>query len=106
VIGHVQTGQQPSGMSITRDGKYALVANRADGTVTLLRITGKSVSPVETIKVCLPEESVSDVAISPDGRIALASAQKADFSQCSSWRTATWNPPGRRFPPTENPIGA
>ena len=79
VIGRVQAGLQPSGMSITRDGKFALVANRAEGTVSLLRITGKSVSLVETIKVCLPEESVSDVAISPDGRLALASAQKGGF---------------------------
>ena len=79
VIGRVQAGLQPSGMSITRDGKSALVANRAEGTVSLLRIAGKSVSLVETVKVCLPEESVSDVAISPDGRLALASAQKGGF---------------------------
>ena len=79
VIGRVQAGLQPSGMSITRDGKFALVANRAEGTVSLLRIAGKNVSVVETIKVCLPEESVSDVAISPDGRLALASAQKGGF---------------------------
>ena len=79
VIGRVQAGLQPSGMSITRDGKSALVANRAEGTVSVLRIAGKSVSLVETVKVCLPEESVSDVAISPDGRLALASAQKGGF---------------------------
>ena len=46
IIGSVQAGQQPSGLSITRDGKFALVANRADGTVTLLRIAGKEVWPV------------------------------------------------------------
>ena len=79
VIGHVQAGKQPSGMSITPDGKFALVANRAEGTVTLLRIVGKEVSAVETVKVCLPEESPSDVAISPDGKLALATAQKGGF---------------------------
>ena len=79
VIARVQAGKQPSGLSITRDGKFALVANRAEGTVTLLRIRDREVSAVETIKVCLPEESVSDVAISPDGRLALASAQKGGF---------------------------
>lgn len=79
VIAQVQAGKQPSGMSITRDGKFALVANRAEGTVTLLRIAGKEVSPVEIIKVCQPEESASDVAISPDGRLALVSAQKGGF---------------------------
>ena len=79
VIGQVETGKQPSGMSITHDGKFALVANRADGSVTLLRIAGHEVSVVETIKVCLPEESSSDVAISPDDRLALVSAQKGGF---------------------------
>jgi DNA-binding beta-propeller fold protein YncE len=79
VIAQVEAGKQPSGMSITHDGKFALVANRAEGTVTLLRLDGKAASPVETIKVCLPEESASDVAISPDDKLALVSAQKGGF---------------------------
>ncbi len=79
VIGHVQTGQQPSGISISRDGRFALVANRAEGTVTLLGIDGKKVRVVETVKVSTPEESISDVAISPDGKFALASVQKGGF---------------------------
>jgi DNA-binding beta-propeller fold protein YncE len=79
VIANVLAGKQPSGMSITHDGKFALVANRAEGTVTLLRISGKEVSAIETIKVCLPEESVSDVAISPDDKLALVTAQKGGF---------------------------
>jgi DNA-binding beta-propeller fold protein YncE len=79
VIGHVQAGQQPSGMSISRDGKFALVANRAEGSVTLLGISGKTVRAVETIKVSTPEESISDVALSPDGKFALASVQKGGY---------------------------
>jgi len=79
VIAQVEAGKQPSGMSITHDGKFALVANRAEGSVTLLRISGKEVSAVETVKVCLPEESASDVAISPDDKLALVSAQKGGY---------------------------
>jgi DNA-binding beta-propeller fold protein YncE len=79
VTGHVQAGQQPSGMSISRDGKFALVANRAEGSVTLLQIDGKKVRVTETIKVSTPEESISDVAISPDGKFALASVQKGGY---------------------------
>lgn len=79
VIGQVQAGKQPSGMSITRDGRFALVANRAEGTVTLLRIAAREVSSVETIKVCQPAESASDVAISPDGGLVLVSVQKGGF---------------------------
>lgn len=79
VIGQVNTGKQPSGLSITRDGQFALVANRAEGSVTLLQIRGREVRAIETVSVCLPEESVSDVAISPDGHLALATAQKGGF---------------------------
>lgn len=78
-IAKVAVGRQPSGLSITPDGKYALVANRADGTVTLLQIKGREVAVVETVKVCEPAESVSDVAISPDGQLAIATAQKGGF---------------------------
>ncbi len=79
VIGQARTGRQPSGLSITPNGRTALVANRADGTVTVLSLRDKKVTPVGTLKVCEPPESVSDVAISPDGRLALASAQKGGY---------------------------
>jgi DNA-binding beta-propeller fold protein YncE len=79
VIGKVTTGRQPSGISITTDGRMALVANRAEGTVSLLSIRGKEVSLAQTVHVCLPAESASDVAISPDGALALVSAQKGGY---------------------------
>ena len=76
VVGKATTGRQPSGISITPDGKLALVANRADGSVTVLSLQGKQAAPLATVNVCLPAESSSDVAISPDGKLALVSAQK------------------------------
>ena len=79
VVGKAKAGRQPSGLSITPNGRLALVANRADGTVTVLSIRDKEVTATRTVKVCEPQESVSDVAISPDGRLALASAQKGGY---------------------------
>ena len=79
VIGKVTTGRQPSGISITPNGRVALVANRADGTVSVLSIRGTEVAPLQTVNVCLPAESASDVAISPDGKLALVSAQKGSY---------------------------
>ena len=79
VIGKVTTGRQPSGISFTRDGRMALVANRADGTVSVLSIRGQEVSVLQTVTVCLPAESASDVAISPDGKLALVSAWKGGY---------------------------
>ena len=72
VIGKATTGRQPSGISITPNGKLALVANRADGTVSVLSIRGKETSPLQTVTGCQPAESSSDVAISPDGKLALS----------------------------------
>jgi DNA-binding beta-propeller fold protein YncE len=73
LVGTAEAGRQPSGISITPDGRLALVANRADGTITVLSIDGTDVKPVQTVKVGEPEDQVSDVAISPHGKLALAS---------------------------------
>ena len=51
LIATVQTGKQPSGMAINRTGNLALVANRADNTVSVLSISGKTVTVVGTVAV-------------------------------------------------------
>src|SRR5271166_3248041 len=43
VIGTITVGKQPSGMAISPNGGLALVANRADGTVSVLSIRGKDI---------------------------------------------------------------
>ena len=50
VIATIQTGKQPSGMAINRAGNLALVANRADNSVSVLSISGKTVAVVGTVK--------------------------------------------------------
>ncbi len=79
VIGRVAAGAQPSGMSITPDGRVALVANRAAGTISVIGLRGKQAEPLHEVKVCEPAESISDVAVSPDGRQVLASVQKGGY---------------------------
>jgi DNA-binding beta-propeller fold protein YncE len=76
VIGRAKTELQPSGLSITPDGRHALVANRASGTVSVLSIEGTTVRQTQSVKVCEPADGICDVAISPDGKTALASVQK------------------------------
>ena len=79
-IGAVEAGKQPSGMAINRAGTLALVANRAEDSVTVLAIDGKSVKPVGTVSVATkPTAAVPSpppalpvaVAITPDGKHAL-----------------------------------
>ena len=72
VIGTVTVGKQPSGLAISPKGDLALVANRADGTLSVLSIHGKDVLVTDTVSVGAPADGVAGVAITPDGKRALA----------------------------------
>jgi DNA-binding beta-propeller fold protein YncE len=81
VIATVQTGKQPSGLAINRVGNLALVANRADNSVSVLSISGKTVSVVGTVAVApadAPAQQPSAVAITPDGKRALVTKALAN----------------------------
>jgi len=76
ILGTVTVGKQPSGLAISRAGDLALVANRADNTVSVLAIDGKDVKVVDVVALAAagaPSEQVSSVAITPDGKRALVS---------------------------------
>src|SRR5271154_1585475 len=87
-IGTVEAGKQASGMAINRAGTLALVANRADDTVTVLSIDGKTVKVVDTVSVASPAPASgaqkappalpSAVAITPDGKHALVTKPGAN----------------------------
>jgi len=68
-IDTVTVGKQPSGMSINRAGDLALIANRADNSISVLAIQGKQVRLVDTVVI---GEHVAHVAFTPDGKRALA----------------------------------
>lgn len=97
ITGHVTAGSQPSGISIAPDGRLALVANRAGGSVSVLRITGKSATHLGEVKVGEPVASASDVAITPDGRLALVSLQKAGLLVELKVSGESVEPTGRKF---------
>jgi DNA-binding beta-propeller fold protein YncE len=65
----VTVGKQPSGLSISPDGKMALVANRGDNSISVLSINGTDVEVTDT--VAMPD-SVAHVVFTPDGKRALA----------------------------------
>jgi len=78
VIGTVTVGKQPSGMAISPNGDLALVANRADGTISVLSIHGSEVLVADTVSVGAATDLVSAVAITPDGKHALAAKAAAN----------------------------
>ena len=69
LIDTVTVGKQASGLSINRAGTLALTANRADGSVSVLRIAGKKVTLIDTVVI---GEQVAHVRFTPDGKRALA----------------------------------
>ncbi len=64
----ITVGRQPSGLAISRDGDLALIAHRADNTVGVLQIKGKSVRMTQVLDM---GEQVAAVDITPDGKRAL-----------------------------------
>ena len=78
VIGTITVGKQPSGMAISAKGDLALVTNRADGTISVLSIRGKDVLVLDAVTVGAPTDQVSAVAITPDGKHALAAKAAAN----------------------------
>ena len=71
VIATLQTGLGPSGISINRAGTLALVANADEGVVSILTISGKTVTAAGKVDLGNPKSIPRGVAFSPDGKMAL-----------------------------------
>lgn len=77
-FGTVVVGKQPSGIAINPAGTLALVANRGDGTISVLTIHGRDVLVGGKVKIGDAADQVSAVAITPDGKKALATKPGAN----------------------------
>jgi DNA-binding beta-propeller fold protein YncE len=71
VIATLEAGKGAAGVSINRQGTLALVANRAEGTVSVFTIQGKTVAPAALVRVADDKSGPSHVAFTPDGKTAL-----------------------------------
>jgi DNA-binding beta-propeller fold protein YncE len=78
IIATLETGKAPAGVSINRAGTLALVANRAEGTVSVFTIQGKTVTPAGKVTVADEKSGTSHAAISPDGKLALVTRDGDD----------------------------
>jgi DNA-binding beta-propeller fold protein YncE len=99
VIGTLEAGKSPAGLSINRQGTLALVANRAEGTVSVFTISGKTVRPAGTVKLGDEKIGASHVAISPDGKTALVSRDGDD-------RISVLSIDGTKVEPTKRDLSA
>jgi DNA-binding beta-propeller fold protein YncE len=71
VIATLELGNSPAGVSFSPDGKLALVTNRGEGTVSILTVNGKTVTPTGKIQLGDAKSGPSGVAFLPDGKRAL-----------------------------------
>ncbi len=71
VIATLEVGVSPSGVSFSPDGKLVLVANRGDGTVSILTVSGKTLTPAGKIQLGDAKSRPCHVAFLPDGKRAL-----------------------------------
>jgi DNA-binding beta-propeller fold protein YncE len=78
VVGSLEAGAGAAGVSINRAGDLALVANRAEGTVSVFGIFGTSVTPLDKITLGPATAGVSHVMFTPDGKTALATRDGDD----------------------------
>ena len=69
LVDTLHLGKQPSGLSFSPKGDIALVCNRADGSISVLKIAGTKVTVTATIPI---SAGVSHVEFTPDGKHALA----------------------------------
>lgn len=70
-IATLEAGKSPAGVAFTPKGDLALVANRGDGTVTVLGVAGTTVTKTGTVTVGDEKSGPSGLAIAPDGTFAL-----------------------------------
>jgi DNA-binding beta-propeller fold protein YncE len=73
VVATLQAGQGASGVSISPDGKLALVANRAEGTISIFTIAGLDVRPAGTVVIGDAKSAPAEPIFFDGGRRALVS---------------------------------
>ncbi|WP_407530004.1 YncE family protein [Methylobacterium oryzisoli] len=71
VAATLQAGKGAAGVSIDRTGKLALVANRAEGTLSVFTINGREVTPAGKVDLGNEKAGPSHVVFTRDGREAL-----------------------------------
>ncbi|MCP5412291.1 MAG: beta-propeller fold lactonase family protein [Alphaproteobacteria bacterium] len=105
IVQTVHTGNRPGGVSISPDGRLALIANSADNSISVFTIAGMHLTPAGT--VALPEKSgPSDVVFTPDGKTAIAVGRGDSHLMILSVNGTQVRYTGRAFQPGINPYGA
>lgn len=79
VVATLEVGASPAGLSINRAGTLALVANREEGSVSVLKIAGKQVTVAGKVQLADAKSGVSHAMFTPDGKTALVTRDGDSF---------------------------
>ena len=79
VIATLEAGKGAAGVSINRQGTLALVANRAEGTVSVFTIQGKAVAPIGLVRLGDDKSGPCAPVFTPDGKTALVTRDGDNF---------------------------
>ena len=71
VLGQVKVGKQPTGIAVAPSGQLALVANRGEGTVSVLKLEGSATREIAKLALGKPDSGPSGIVFTPDGQHAL-----------------------------------
>lgn len=105
IVQTIQTGNNPGGVSISPNGKLALIANSVDNSISIFTIAGMHLTPAGTVS--LPEKSgPSDVVFTPDGKTAIAVGRGDSRLMVLTVNGTDVRYTGRSFQPGLNPYGA
>jgi 6-phosphogluconolactonase (cycloisomerase 2 family) len=105
VVQTAHAGPGASGISISPNGRLALVANTEDDTVTVFTLNGERLTRVGQVKLP-PKSRPTDVVFAPDGKTAIAVRQTASQLEVLSVNGSEVKDSGRSFSSGRTPYGA
>ena len=79
VVDQLEVFEQPSGIAMDATGQRAWVALRNQGSIARIELTPELMRVAAIEKLTEPEDSLSDVKLSPDGRTLLATCHAIDM---------------------------
>ena len=101
----LHAGPGASGVSISPNGKLALVANAGDNSISVFSISGRRLTKVTTVPLG-DGTRPTDVLFTPDGKTAIAVAQRTSSLMLLSVDGTDVKPTGKSISPGRQPYGA
>jgi DNA-binding beta-propeller fold protein YncE len=105
VVETAHAGPGASGISISPNGRLALVANTEDSTISIFSVSGERIAKVGQVQLASGSRP-TDVVFTPNGKTAIAVAQRASALEVLSVNGTEVKDTGRSISSGRMPYGA